>query len=91
MQQNTKSQAVRFINSAKYPIRFDKLHPGSLFKIDSEPSRGIKHSRDDRIYRKARDHEGFYATVEGNTDHAAVLMPFDIVQPVKKLRVGEKQ
>lgn len=80
-------QAARFVNSAKYPIRFDKLHPGSLFRIEAEPSRGIRHSKDGRIYRKAREHEGFFATVEGNPDHGCCLMPFDLVQPVKKERV----
>ena len=85
---NNQPQAFRYVNSAKYPIRFDKLHPGSLFRIHSEPSRGIKHSKDGRIYRKAREHEGFFATVEGNHDHAAVLMPYDLVQPIKKEKVN---
>ena len=85
---NNNTQAVRFVNSAKYPIRFDKLHPGSLFRIEAEPSRGIKHSKDGRIYRKAKEHEGFFATVEGNPNHAAVLMPYDMVQPVKKEKIN---
>lgn len=84
---NTKQTVVRYTNSAKYPIQFAKLHPGSLFKIVSEKSRGINFSNDNRIYRKAREHEGFYATVEGNPNHAAVIYPNDMVQPVKKERV----
>lgn len=79
---NTENQ--KYTNSAKHPIRFDKLHPGSLFRIVAEPSRKIRHSKDGRVYRKAQAHEGFFATVEGDKDTAAVLYPFDIVQPVKK-------
>jgi hypothetical protein len=79
--------AFRYVNSAKFAIRFDRLHPGSLFKIASEPSRKINHSKDQRVYRRAQDHEGFFATVEGDKSTAAVLMPFDMVQPVKKERV----
>lgn len=84
---NTKNTAVRYVNSAKFAIRFDKLHPGSLFKIASEPSRKIAKSRDERVYRKAQEHEGFYATVEGDKSVAAVLYPFDMVQPVRKEKV----
>ena len=72
----------KYVNSSKYPLRFDKVHPGSLFSIVSEPSRGIKTSTDTRIYRKARDHEGFYATtLDGKTP--AILMPYDQVQPLR--------
>jgi hypothetical protein len=81
------NQATRYVNSAKFPIRFDKLHPGSLFRIHSELSRGIQHSRDNRIYRKAREHEGFYATLEGNSNVAACIHPQDMVQPIKREKV----
>lgn len=74
---------IKYVNSARFPIRFDRLHPGSLFTIHAEPSRGIRKSNDQRVYRKAKDHEGFYATVEGNPDVPACLMPFDLVQPVR--------
>lgn len=80
------NQPVRYVHSAKYPIRFDALHPGSLFKITAEPSRNIRVSRDERVYRKARDHEGFYATVEGMSSVAACLMPYDMVQPLRRER-----
>lgn len=84
--ESTSASVVRYINSAKYPIRRDRLHPGSLFKIVAEPSRGIRKSADQRVYRAAQDHEGFYATVEGDKDSVAILMPFDLVQPVKVQR-----
>lgn len=66
-------------NSAKYPIRFDALHPGSLFRIEQERSRGLFKSTDKRIYAKARD--GFYAE-EVSTGNGVCLMPGDIVMPV---------
>lgn len=78
---------VQYVNSAKYPIRRDRLHPGSLFKIKAEPSRGIRHSKDERVYRAGQLHEGFYAYVVNDPDTVAVLMPFDIVQPVRVERV----
>lgn len=71
-------------NSSKYAIRFDRLHAGSLFTIRSEPGRGIRKSTDARIYRKAQEHEGFFAYVDGDKTTCAVLMPFDLVQPVRK-------
>lgn len=74
---------TKYINSAKYPIRFDRLHPGSFFTIVAEPSRGKHRVNDDRIYRKARSHEGFYATLEV-TGEPAILYPEDMVQPVRK-------
>lgn len=76
----------KYINSSKFPVRFDKLFPGSLFFIVAEPSRGIKHSTDGRFYRKAYD--GFYATTEDGAT-PAVLMPYDQVQPVKAINVRE--
>lgn len=77
-------------NSSKYAIRFDRLRPGSLFKIHAEPSRNIRTSTDERIYRKAQEHEGFYAYVEGDKTTAAVLMPYDLVQPVKREHKGKR-
>lgn len=79
--------AIRVVNSSKYPIRFERQHPGSLFTIVAEPSRGIRHSNDKRVYRKALDHEGFYAYNSANDQEVAVLMPFDLVQPVRLQRV----
>lgn len=88
-QQNaTKSGgSVRYVSSARKPIRFDELFAGSLFKIVSEPSRRVWKSKDERVYRKAKEHEGFYATVEGNPDIAACLRPNDLVMPIRRERV----
>jgi hypothetical protein len=80
------SQVTEYTKSSKYPIRFDRLHPGSLFSIVSEPSRHIRKSTDNRIYRKAQDHEGFYAVSEIDGS-AAVLFPYDQVQPLRILKV----
>lgn len=65
--------------SSKYAIRFDALHPGSLFRIERERSRGMYKSDDFRVYRKARD--GFYAEEEA-TGRGCCLMPQDLVMPV---------
>lgn len=69
-------------NSSKLPIRFERLHPGSTFVIVAEPSRGISRVRDGKVYRRARDHEGFYST-NVETGEACILLPTDIVQPVR--------
>lgn len=80
--------AKKYIETSKHPIRFDKLFPGSTFRIVAEPSRGIKESKDVRLYRKARDHEGFYAsTLDGKIP--AVLMPYDQVMPLKGVPIKE--
>lgn len=76
-------EAKRYTNSSKYPIPFDRLHPGSLFMISQEKSRGMKYSRDKRIYRKAQSHEGFFA-VNISNEEPAVLYPQDLVQPVRE-------
>lgn len=74
----------KFVPTAQRAIRFDHLRPGSFFRIVSEPSRKIKESTDQRIYRKAYD--GFYATVAGS-QVGAVLYPGDTVMPLKKVQV----
>lgn len=76
--------AYQYIPTARLPIRFDKLRPGSFFRIVSEPSRKIKKSSDQRIYRKAYD--GFYSTVVGS-DQGVVLYPGDSVEPLKRVAV----
>lgn len=81
MEYNSKN----YVNSSKYPIRFDRLHPGSLFKIHAERSRGMRFSRDQRVYRRAQNHEGFYAYNIANNEPAC-LYPEDMVQPVKEVR-----
>lgn len=88
MSNNTgnKTGAVRFFSAARKPLRFDELHPGSLFRIVSEPSRRIWKSTDQRVYRKAKDYEGFYATVETDKTVAACLRPNDLVMPLRQER-----
>lgn len=73
----------KYINSSKFPLRFDRVHPGSLFTIHAEPSRRIRRATDERVYRKAQEHEGFYAVSVDDKDVAVVLMPNDMVQPVR--------
>lgn len=79
---NTRTATV-FRDSSKYPIRFDVLHPGSLFRIEQERSRGLWKATDKRIYRKSRD--GFYAEEEG-TGIGCCLMPNDMVMPLVQER-----
>lgn len=87
---NTNTQP-KLVNSTRGPIRFDAAYPGSLFYIASEPSRGMKDSTNDkRLYRKAREHEGFYAVAVEDKNVAAVLMPYDLVQPVIAERKNRK-
>lgn len=74
------TQTARFEQNAK-PMRFENIRPGSYFMIEAEPSRNIRKSQDQRMYRKAFD--GFYATqVAGGA--GCVLMPFDIVTPFRR-------
>ena len=82
---NTKTFIAQTVyrNSSSHPIRFDRLHPGSHFRIVAEPSRHIRRSRDTAIYKKARD--GFYAENASNKN-GIVLMPEDLVMPVVKER-----
>lgn len=76
----------KFARTTKFPLRFDRLHPGSLFVIHSEPSRNMPRSKDLTVYRRAYDNEGFYAYDITNRDRVAVLMPHDMVNPVREER-----
>lgn len=78
MSKNVTASKI-YRDSSKYPLRFDALHQGSLFRIDQERSRGMYKSNDSRIYMRARD--GFYA-VELATGAGCCLMPNDMVRPV---------
>lgn len=80
---------AQFRDNSQKPIRFDNLHPGSMFRIVSEPSRGILQSTDKRVYRK--DLVGFFATPITNADVGVVLMPYDKVMPVVRLKNGAAQ
>lgn len=77
--------AIKTQNSSKLPLRYERLHPGSTFKIVAEPSRGIRRVNDGQVYQRARDHEGFFAT-NIETGAAIILYPQDIVQPVKVVK-----
>lgn len=78
----SKNSVKQYVKASRVPMRFDKLRPGSVFYIVSEPSRGIKYSNDHRIYQKASKYDGFYA-FHTTSDLSIVLMPGDIVQPLK--------
>ena len=69
-----------FARTSKAPMPFGNVHPGSLFTIHAERSRGLHFSRDLTVYAKARD--GFYAYDSENPDLAACLYPEDLVWPV---------
>lgn len=73
----------KFRDNSQKPVRFDKLYPGSLFRIVAEPSRGIDKSTDKRVYEK--DLVGFFSIEITNRDHAVILMPYDKVMPVVRL------
>lgn len=72
--------------TARFDMPFDKAFPGSFFFIKSEPSRGLRFSRDNTLYRKAREDQGFFAYAADNPDKACCLMPEDIVVTVRPLR-----
>ena len=79
-------KVTKYQQTAKFPINFDRLYPGSLFRIHAEISRGQKYSRDNTIYRRAMDNEGFYAYDSHNKDRVAILMPEDKVIPLRVSR-----
>lgn len=81
MSKNIVTEMYR--NSSKYPIRFDRLNPGSYFKIDSERSRGMYKSTDDRLYQKSRDQ---FNAVRVSDQASIVLMPEDMVMPMVRSR-----
>lgn len=75
--------ATTYSNASKYPIPYDRLHPGSFFRITSEPSRGIHRVFDGRIYQRA--FVGFFS--ENISDKAGcVLLPNDLVMPLRRGR-----
>lgn len=80
---NTRIADGIYRNSSKYSLRFDALHPGSMFRIEQERSRGMYKSDDARIYIK--DREGFFAEEVG-TGIGCCLMPNDMVMPVVLVR-----
>lgn len=73
-----------FRNNSKFPIHFDKLHEGSLFRIVAEPSRGLFRVKDNTLYKKAVN--GFFATPFDDDTKGVCLMPNDLVMPVVPIR-----
>jgi hypothetical protein len=80
---NQNKVTTHYQPTAKRPLRFENLHPGSYFRIVAEPSRGIRKSNDMRIYRKAVN--GFYAE-HPVTKAGCILMPQDQVMPMRLVR-----
>lgn len=74
----------QYSNASAYPIPFDRLRPGSYFRVAGEPSRGISRVRDNRIYQRA--YNGFYSeNISGRA--GCVLMPNDLVMPLRRSKV----
>lgn len=63
------------------PIRFQRLRAGSEFLIFAEPSRDIRKSDDKRVYVKVAES---HSVEKGNEDHAIILYPEDLVQPLTR-------
>lgn len=74
------SNIKTYTRASRAPIPFDSLHPGSLFVIHAERSRGYTFSKDHALYRKARD--GYYSTDSADAERAIVLYPTDLVWPM---------
>lgn len=75
-----------YTRTSRAPIPFGALHPGSLFTIHAERSRGLHFSRDLTVYKKAQEHEGFYAFDALSPDKVACLHHEDLVWPLAKKR-----
>jgi hypothetical protein len=69
------------MNKIIRPIRFARLEEGSRFKIFAEPSREIRKSTDQRVYIKMAES---YSVNAADEDHAIILMPEDLVQPLTR-------
>ncbi len=67
-----------------HPIRFEKLRPGSYFRIMAEPSRNIRQSNDNRIYQK---HHNAFCAQHVSSSLGIVLMPNDLVIPYRQSRL----
>lgn len=83
MSQNTPKQKTTYIPNGKgRPIRYENLRPRSYFMVFAEPSRGIKKANDARIYWRAAG--GFFSVIPA-TGQAAILMPNDLVIPMRQV------
>ena len=78
------STVTTYTRTSKSPIPYGVLHPGSMFTIHAEKSRGLLYSRDSTIYKRAVD--GFYSYDLADQTRAAVLYPEDLVWPVVRKR-----
>lgn len=63
------------------PIKFGRLEVGSKFDIFSEPSRGIRKSKDTTVYIKRA--ESWSEAVNDET-RVAILYPEDLVRPLSR-------
>lgn len=82
------STTYTFVVNSKGPITFERLRPGSYFRIASEPSRGIARSKDMRVFWKSTS--GFFAT-HPVTGIGVVLMPEDRVMPMRRVPFAQAQ
>lgn len=79
-------KVTKYQQTSKYPISYDKLFPGSLFRIHAEVSRGMKYSKDNTVYRRAQEHEGFFSYNIHDRNQGCILYPEDRVIPLKVSR-----
>lgn len=79
---------LAYTATSKRPIRYENLRPGSYFRIVAEPSRRIRRSEDMRIYQRAYD--GFFSE-HPVTKEGCILMPQDLVMPMRRLRANERK
>lgn len=79
-------KVTKYQPTSKYPITYDRLFPGSLFRIHAEISRGMKYSKDNTVYRRAQDHEGYYSYDIHDRSRACILYPEDRVVPLRTVR-----
>ena len=71
-----------FVPTAKRPMRYENLRPGSYFTIAAEPSRGIRRIVDCRVYWRST---GGLFSVHPSTGAGVVLYPSDLVMPLRKV------
>lgn len=89
MSQDTTSTYVPAHKDAR-PIRYENLRPGSYFTIFAEPSRRIRRSTDKRVYWRVEEKAGFFS-MHPVTGQGVVLMPNDLVVPMRKVPYAEKK
>lgn len=63
------------------PIRFDRLYVGSMFRIFAEPSRGIRKSNDNTVYKKEAE---AFSINTADPEQAIILYPEDLVEPLTR-------